>query len=131
MRYAVIEDNKVVNVVVATPEVAAERGWVECPKGVGVGWSFDGGTPTPPPRDIEAEWAAVRMERDRLLAESDVMVLPDRWNAMTQEQQQAWAEYRQALRDLPQTFDDPADVVWSEQEWLDKIAEIKARYPKE
>jgi hypothetical protein len=112
MRYAIIENGKVANIAIATPEVAAERGWVQCPNGVSIGWSFDGGTLIPPPRDIDLEWAEVRHERDRLLAASDVMVLPDRWSAMSTEQQQAWAGYRQALREIPQAFNDPADVQW-------------------
>jgi hypothetical protein len=115
MRYAIIENNKVVNIVLATPEFAQEQGWLECPDGVDIGWDFDGGTPIPPPRNIEAEWAAVRSKRDQLLITSDVMVLPDRWNAMTQEQQQAWSIYRQVLRDLPQSFEDPKYVIWPTQ----------------
>lgn len=35
-----------------------------------------------------------------------------RWAALTPEQQQAWADYRQALLDLPQQPGFPADVVW-------------------
>jgi hypothetical protein len=116
MKYAVIENGVVTNVAVATPEVAAERGWVECPPGVGIGWTFDGaGEPLPPPPDVEGESARVRAERDRLLVESDVMVLPDRWAAMTQEQQAAWATYRSALRDIPQQTGFPWGVEWPQQ----------------
>ena len=112
MRYAVIENGKVVNIAAATPEFAASQGWVECPDGVSIGWSFDGGTPVPPPRNIEGEWNQVRMRRNALLVQSDTDVLPDRWAAMTAEKQQAWSTYRQALRDIPATFSDPKDVVW-------------------
>lgn len=116
MRYAIIEGGKVVNIAVATPEYAASQGWVELPEGVGIGWSFDGsGEPLPPPPDTEGEAARVRAERDKKLAESDVMVLPDRWNAMTTEQQQAWAAYRQALRDVPEQEGFPWNVQWPEQ----------------
>lgn len=48
MKYAVIQNGKVVNIAIATPEVAAERGWIECPEGVGIGWAYDGQTATPP-----------------------------------------------------------------------------------
>ena len=41
MRYAVIENNVVVNIAIATPEVAAERGWLECPDGVGIGCCYE------------------------------------------------------------------------------------------
>lgn len=112
MDYAVIQDNKVINVAVADPEFAAEQGWVLLEDGFGIGCQYIDGVFLPPPRDIEAEWEQVRTKRNQLLTESDVYVLPDRWAAMTLEQQQAWTDYRQALRDIPQTFSDPSDVVW-------------------
>lgn len=112
MDYAIIQDNKVINIAVAEPDYAAEQGWVLLEGGAGIGWQYVDGEFLPPPRDIEAEWEAVRKQRDQLLTESDVYVLPDRWAAMTPEQQQAWTDYRQTLRDIPQTFNDPADVVW-------------------
>lgn len=115
MRYAIIENGKVANIVVADAEYAQKQGWVECPDGVDIGWSFDGDSVIPPPRDIEAEWKIIREQRDLLLVESDAYVLPDRWAAMSEEQQQAWTNYRQALRDIPQTFQDPADVIWPEK----------------
>jgi hypothetical protein len=115
MRYAIIESGKVVNIAVATPEYAEQQGWVELPQGVGIGWTFDGENAIPPPRDIEGEWDVVREKRNQLLTESDVMVMPDRWNAMTSEEQTAWAVYRQELRDIPQTYDDPADVVFPDK----------------
>lgn len=65
--------------------------------------------------EIEAErearaWASLRAERDRLLVLSDWTQLPDA--PLTEEQRQAWAAYRQALRDLPQTCETPCDVEW-------------------
>ena len=115
-RYAIIENGKVANIAVATPEFAAAQGWIECPAGVGIGWSFDGsGEPLPPPPDTEGEAAKVRAERNRKLTESDIMVLPDRWNAMTQEQQEAWATYRQVLRDVPSQAGFPWEVEWPKQ----------------
>ena len=46
-RYAIIEDNVVVNVVIADVEIAAVNGWGECPA-AGPGWKFDGSTFTEP-----------------------------------------------------------------------------------
>lgn len=43
----------------------------------------------------------IREKRDELLAECDIMMLADRFNAMTTEKQQEWTTYRQALRDMP------------------------------
>ena len=112
MDYAIIENNKVVNIAVAEPEYAAEQGLVLLEPGFGIGSLYVNGGFLPKPRDIEAEWEVVRTQRDQLLTKSDIYVLPDRWNAMTLEEQTAWSEYRQALRDIPQVYDDPADVVW-------------------
>lgn len=44
--------------------------------------------------------ARLRVERDRLLAASDWTQLPDA--PLTSAQREAWAEYRAALRDLPE-----------------------------
>jgi len=48
MKYAIIAKGIVTNIAVADPEFAAEHGWIECPEGVDIGWSFDGQTATPP-----------------------------------------------------------------------------------
>lgn len=70
--------------------------------------------------EIEAEnnqilaekWLTVRAQRDDLLKKSDIYVLVDRWNNMDSEEQQQWAEYRQLLRDIPQTYIDPDLVIF-------------------
>lgn len=116
MKYAIIENGKVSNIVVAEPDVAAERGWVELPNGVGIGWIFDGaGTVLPPSLDTEAMANEIRTRRNQLLAESDISVLPDRWASMTSEQQQAWSNYRQALRDIPAQGGFPNEVTWPQK----------------
>jgi hypothetical protein len=38
MRYAIIENNVVTNLVVSDAEFAAKQGWVECPDGVDIGY---------------------------------------------------------------------------------------------
>ena len=40
--YAIIENGVVVNTVIAEPEYAAEKGWIDLPAGVSIGWSHDG-----------------------------------------------------------------------------------------
>ncbi|HEY7821984.1 MAG TPA: tail fiber assembly protein, partial [Acidimicrobiia bacterium] len=55
-------------------------------------------------------WNPVRAKRDRLLAASDWTQVAD-----APVDQQAWAAYRQTLRDIPQDFATPDDVVWPEQ----------------
>lgn len=48
----------------------------------------------------------VRQERDRLLAETDWAVVPDR------NPSQDLLDYRQALRDIPQQDGFPDSVIW-------------------
>lgn len=55
-------------------------------------------------------WSAVRAERAKRLAASDWTQLPDA--PLGASQSAAFAAYRQALRDLPAQFTDPAGVVW-------------------
>lgn len=42
MKYAVIKDGTVINVVIADPEFAANQGWIECSEEAGIGWDYDG-----------------------------------------------------------------------------------------
>ena len=51
--------------------------------------------------------ARARSERDALLKESDWTQVPD-----APVDQQAWADYRQALRDVPQQDGFPTDIDW-------------------
>lgn len=53
-----------------------------------------------------AEFYHIREKRDQLIAETDWWVLPDK--TPTQEQ----LEYRQLLRDLPQSYENADDVVF-------------------
>ena len=53
----------------------------------------------------------LRKERDDILAKTDKYALPD-WPHPTPEVRQAWLDYRQALRDLPNVTEDPANPVW-------------------
>ena len=52
-------------------------------------------------------WGEIRAERDKLLRETDWWALPDS-PAMTTPQ----TDYRQDLRNIPQDFANPEDVVW-------------------
>jgi hypothetical protein len=63
-------------------------------------------------KQIEQEWYQVRSQRDELLKQSDVLVLIDRWEILSAERQDEIRAYRQALRDVPNNFNDPSEVVW-------------------
>jgi len=59
------------------------------------------------PRTPETEWPIVRTERNRLLQASDWTQLPD----VPLTTKEAWAAYRQALRDVT-LQPDPFNIVW-------------------
>lgn len=66
---------------------------------------------TPPTTEELA--ANARGHRDNLLSELDSIVSnPLRWASFTTEQQTAWANYRQALLDVPQQADFPNTINW-------------------
>lgn len=53
------------------------------------------------------------MRGNKLATEVDPVVMNSlRWNSMTANQQQAWADYRQALLDIPQQAGFPNNVTW-------------------
>lgn len=58
-----------------------------------------------PPASLSWRW--VRNMRNSLLTKSDYTQMPD-WNG----DKEAWKTYRQALRDLPQTYTDTASIIW-------------------
>lgn len=59
------------------------------------------------PRPDEVVWPIVRARRAVLLAESDWTQLPD----VPLATKEAWAEYRQALRDIT-SQPDPRNIIW-------------------
>jgi len=58
-------------------------------------------------------WHTIKKKRDYLLLISDWTQLGD--NELTDAEKAEWRTYRQALRDLPQTYSsatDKSDIVW-------------------
>jgi hypothetical protein len=58
----------------------------------------------------EQKFSELRKTRTTLLAECDWTQVND--SPMSSEKKAVWAQYRQALRDLPDTTRDPTDVTW-------------------
>lgn len=54
-----------------------------------------------------ADWRSVRNRRDLMLRKSDWTQIADAGR-----DRQAWAQYRQALRDLPQNTTNPRNPAW-------------------
>lgn len=61
----------------------------------------------------EEKWSAIVQLRNILMAESDWTQLPD--VSLSFEEKTSWSVYRQALRDIPQTYATPEEVVWPEK----------------
>lgn len=70
-------------------------------------WVAEGNTAEP--MDIVDPWIMKRVERNLILASCDWTQAIDA--PLSADQVSAWATYRQALRDLPETYPD-GDVVW-------------------
>ena len=64
-------------------------------------------------RLLADEWSLIRRERDRLLAETDWMVLSDTGTIST-----AWKNYRKSLRDLPS--DQSSETTYADITWPSK-----------
>lgn len=64
------------------------------------------------PFNIPPTWEQIRAKRDSLLKDSDWSVAGD---ANPKPSKEAWLSYRQALRDLPQNFKTPEEVIWPEK----------------
>ena len=106
MRYAVIDNGQVLNVIVADAAFAAEIGAVACPDACEPGWLFDGQTWQAPDRTAEMA-AEARQRRDALLMQSDWTQVAD-----APVDHAAWAAYRQALRDVPVQPGFPHSIIW-------------------
>ena len=63
--------------------------------------------------EYSAMWEQIRAERHSKLTETDFTQVGDA--PISEEKKLEFATYRQALRDLPQNFSNPNDVVWPEK----------------
>jgi hypothetical protein len=61
---------------------------------------------------VDDKWNEVRDRRNNLLQESDKYVLADRWEVASVEIKTNLTNYRKALRDIPQSNNDPFKINW-------------------
>lgn len=98
--YAVIEDGVVTNMALAEKDFAAEQGWILLPEGVTIGWLYTDGVFLPPPPPAPPSRESQSAAREKAYREeSDPIFFQVQRGKATQ------------------------------QDWLDKIAEIEARFP--
>jgi hypothetical protein len=109
MRYAILESNVVVNIIVS--DSAFGEDWLADPT-CNIGDMWDGEkfiTPGPTEEEIDNEWRMLRSSRNVLLSNSDWTQIAD-----APVDDLVWAVYRQELRDLPANTTDPFNPVWPE-----------------
>lgn len=66
----------------------------------------------------DVEWEVVRAKRNAYLEDSDrksMIYLPDYWNQKSEEYKNSWLTYRQQLRDITNTTDNPFEIVWPQE----------------
>lgn len=61
------------------------------------------------------KWQKIRTLRNELLSESDIEVVIDKWQSYTDEQKNAWINYRRILREIPQEYSNPNNIVWPDK----------------
>lgn len=62
--------------------------------------------------EMERLTREARARRDTLLKETVDSVNPMRWEALSDDQKDAWRAYRQALLDVPQQEGFPTNIIW-------------------
>lgn len=98
--------------VVVIEEPTAEKPIVKYRKVNGQIEQYAEAAPVPavPEPTEEQQEMQIRAQRNLLLTQCDWTQLPDA--PLTTEQKQEWAEYRQALRDVPEQTGFPENVIW-------------------
>lgn len=66
MKYAIIENEVVANIVLADPEYAQEQGWIAVPENVGIGWGYVNGKFIEPPPPVVPVPQEITMRQARL-----------------------------------------------------------------
>ena len=108
MRAHVIKDNIVVNTI-EVESLDFMPNLIDAEQGGSIGWIYDGKNLIPPDNS-EKQAEEIRKQRDELLVKSDWTQVAD-----APVDVQAWATYRQALRDVPNQQGFPWSVEWPEK----------------
>lgn len=97
--YYLVQDNEIVywnESVIGSPqptESELNQGWIDWQAGAN-----------------DRLWVEIRAERDEKLRASDWTHISD--TPLVAGKKAEWTAYRQSLRDIPQDFPNPGDVVW-------------------
>lgn len=108
MKKALIQGNRVCQIEDVAFEVHSDLVWVDCSDSITTQHTYVGGTFVDPPEWATAyKWSTLRETRDDLLVQSDWTQVSD-----APVDADAWATYRQTLRDLPANTADPETPSW-------------------
>lgn len=59
---------------------------------------------------INSKWLDIRRIRDSFMMATDWTQMPDA--PLSESKKTEFTTYRQILRDIPQTYDNPDDIIW-------------------
>ena len=110
---------------VSDPEEHGRQIFQDCVDGV-----YGAIAPFEIPADITGEeaLALLRSERTSALERCDYIEYPTKWNSLTAEEQEAWATYRQALRDITTDYPNAKRVYnidIKDFEWQDVVFPVE------
>lgn len=60
--------------------------------------------------DTQNAWESIRKKRNKMLQECDWTQVSDA--PLTQQKKDEWVTYRQELRNIPESFANPSEVIW-------------------
>lgn len=69
MKYAIVENNKVINVVIADEQYANQQGWVVCPNAIEIDWLYENGQFVEPPIQPKTTIQTVTPTKEELAAQ--------------------------------------------------------------
>ena len=119
MKYAVVENQTVVNVVVSDPAFAQSQGWIEIFNNAGIGWSYIDGQfiePPPKPLPIPEQIAFNKQQAELLLQQTDWTATVDINNPEYSNpylgNQHEFLAYRSAIRQIAITPPETPIIDW-------------------
>lgn len=95
LKFAIVKNAKVRNIVIASRHFGNARGWVEIPEEVGIDWTYDGTTFSPPARNINKEVRDIKKNIRDELRETAWVIADD---VETSASKASWLNYRASLR---------------------------------
>jgi len=106
---ALIHNNKIIEIKENTFPVHESLTWIDLPQGAEVGDSFVNGELIKP-QEPAVTWTEIRAERDYLLTQTDwhITYATEKGTAIPQNV----LDYREKLRNIPQDFATPEEVVF-------------------